>query len=175
MLSFSSAKSHRIIFLKNPSLQLKERGEGASWHKGKSPRTPGVSPPGPSRNARRHAFLQSNSALNDRPPTGSAILWGCGPSLPTFRTPKSSSRYSSLLPLQLRWSPDIATRSVSSGPLGAGAGPPFPAPPRARFHFSWERRGSAAHARGVPRKVSPSPKQRSPRLNATRSLPSPLS
>lgn len=125
MLYFSSAKSHRIIFLKNPSLQLKEKEWGLE---GEEPQTSwGVaSRPQPERQ-NTHAFLQSNSALPDQPPAPERNALGLQP-LPRHppRSPIRDPR--SPIPQSLQFSPstrappapDTRTRPVSSEPLEPG-------------------------------------------------------
>lgn len=124
MLYFSSAKSHRIIFLKNPSLQLKGKGWGLE---GEEPQTSwGVaSGPQPERQ-KTHAFLQSNSALPDRPASSPGAQCRGAAVPPSQPSPIPDPRFPTQQSLQFSPStrappaPDTATRPVSSDPLEPG-------------------------------------------------------
>lgn len=93
MLSFSSAKSQRIIFLKNPSLQFKKKKK--KWGDGIRSRALdllGCPLPAPARTPEDNThFYKATARLTTGLPPRSAIPRGCGPSLPALRTRKSSS------------------------------------------------------------------------------------
>lgn len=163
MFSFRSAKGRRIVFLENP-FAVKRKGEEQPGRE-KSPKPPGLSPPGPSRQPEDRRFYKATARLTTGLQPGAQY---CGVASPPS---KPSARPSPVVLTALSLStpaPPVPWHRTALGLLGTPrgrAGPPFPAPPRTSFHFSPERRGSAAHARGVPRRVSLSPKQRSPGLS----------